>query len=219
MRFFLDSANLDEIKEAADLGILSGVTTNPSLIAKEGCSDILSHIKKICDIVKGPVSVEVISQKSDNMIEEAVSYSKVDENVVIKLPLTKDGIKAAVSLSHMGINTNITLVFSVPQALLAANAGATYVSPFIGRLDDIGYNGVSLVKEIREVYSCYTNITTQIIAASVRNPLHIVEAAKAGADIATVPFKVLMKCFEHHLTDVGIKRFLSDWEVVRKRDE
>lgn len=209
MKIFIDTANVNEIREAAKMGCIAGVTTNPSLIAKEG-RDFKEVVKEICSIVDGPISAEVISLKADEMVEEAKELVKIHKNVVIKLPITKDGLEACRKLTDMGIKTNVTLVFSATQALMAARAGATYVSPFLGRLDDIGVNGLELISEIVEIFDMH-GIDTEIIAASVRNPYHAKEAARLGAHIATIPYKVLMKMVEHQLTDEGIKKFLSDW--------
>ncbi len=215
MRFFIDTANVDEIREANDMGIICGVTTNPSLIAKEG-RDFKEVIREIVSIVDGPISAEVISLDAEGMIREARDIAKWHKNIVIKIPMTKEGLKAVKVLSAEGIKTNVTLIFSTTQALLAARAGATYVSPFIGRLDDVGQDGMILVEEIAEIFSLH-NIETQIIAASIRHPIHVIMAAKAGADIATVPYKVLMQMTKHPLTDIGIERFLADWESVPKK--
>lgn len=213
MRIFLDTANIDEIRQGVEWGVVDGVTTNPTLIAKEGV-DFEKRIKEICELVQGPVSAEVISSKWEEMVEEARRLSAIDEYVVVKIPMTPDGIRAVKVLSAEGIKTNVTLVFSANQALLAAKAGATYVSPFIGRIDDNGNDGLRLLEEIIQVYSNY-GFETEIIAASIRHPMHVVEAAMIGVDIATVPFEVLKKMFLHPLTDVGIKRFLQDWEFYK----
>ncbi|MCS3901110.1 fructose-6-phosphate aldolase [Methanococcus voltae] len=210
MKFFLDTANVEKIKEFNDLGLVDGVTTNPSLVAKEG-RDFHEVITEICSIVEGPVSAEVIALDAEGMVKEARELVKIAENVVIKIPMTKEGMKAVNTLSKEGINTNVTLVFSANQALLAAKAGATYVSPFVGRLDDIGQDGMQLIQEIVEVFSNY-GIATEIIVASVRHPMHVLESARIGADIATIPFDVLAKLFNHPLTDNGIAKFLKDWE-------
>lgn len=214
MLIFLDTANLDEIKQGVEWGIVDGVTTNPTLIAKEG-ADFETRIKEICEIVQGPVSAEVISLKFEEMVEEARRLAAIDEHVVVKIPMTPDGIRAVKVLSAEGIKTNVTLVFSPNQALIAAKAGATYVSPFIGRIDDNGNDGVRLLEEIMQIYANY-GFDTQVIAASVRHPMHVVQAALIGVDIATVPFDVLKKMFTHPLTDVGIKRFLEDWEKYKQ---
>ncbi|MCM8819515.1 MAG: fructose-6-phosphate aldolase [Candidatus Omnitrophica bacterium] len=214
MKLFIDTANLEEIKKADSLGVLDGVTTNPTLLAKEKC-DPISQLKKICSIVKGPVSAEVISQDAKGMILEAKKLAKIAPNIVIKIPTTPEGLKATKELSSQNIKTNLTLCFSVSQALLVAKAGATYVSPFVGRLDDISSDGMQLIKDIKLVYQNY-KIKTQIIVASIRHPIHFVEAAKIGADIATVPFGVIEKLLLHPLTDIGIKRFLEDWDTLKK---
>lgn len=211
MKFFIDTANVEEIKKAAAMGIISGVTTNPSLIAKEG-RDFIEVVREITEIVDGPISAEVISLETDAMVAEAKAlYEKINnKNLVIKIPMCREGLGAVKQLSACGIPTNVTLIFSTAQALLAAAAGATYVSPFVGRLDDIGQNGMALVEEIAEIYSLH-GIKTEIIAASIRHPMHVIEAARAGSDIATVPYKVLASMADHPLTDKGIERFLADW--------
>ena len=210
MRFFIDTANIEEIKEANELGVICGVTTNPSLIAKEG-RDFIEVVKEISTIVDGPISAEVISLDHKGMVEEADKLAKIHKNIVIKLPMTLEGLKATKILSAKGIKTNVTLIFSATQALLAARAGATYVSPFVGRLDDIGQDGLSLIEEIVDIFSV-NDIETQIIVASVRNPIHVSQAARLGADIATVPYKVITQMTKHPLTDKGIENFLKDWE-------
>lgn len=212
MKIFLDTANVADIKEGASWGIVDGVTTNPSLVAKEG-RDFKEVIKEITGIVDGPVSAEVISLKAEEMIEEAREVAKMHPNVVVKIPMTPDGLKAVSAVSKEGIKTNVTLVFSSNQALLAAKAGATYVSPFLGRLDDIGYEGMNLVREIVEIFDIY-GIETEVIAASIRHPLHVTEAALAGAHVATIPFNVLTQMAKHPLTDIGIDKFLKDWEAT-----
>ncbi|WP_423792944.1 fructose-6-phosphate aldolase [Methanocaldococcus indicus] len=214
MKFFLDTANVEEIKKYAELGLVDGVTTNPTLVAKEG-RDFYEVIKEICEIVDGPVSAEVISLEADKMVEEARELSKIADNVVIKIPMTRDGMKAVKILSKEGIKTNVTLVFSPLQALLAAKAGATYVSPFVGRLDDIGHTGMELIADVVNIYRNY-DIETEVIVASVRHPTHVLEAARLGADIATIPPAVMDKLFNHPLTDIGIERFLKDWENYLK---
>ena len=214
MKLFIDTANINEIREANALGIIDGVTTNPSLIAREG-RDFLTVVKEICSIVDGPVSAEVISLKSDEMVKEARVLAKIHKNIVIKIPLIPEGLKAAKVLSGEGIKTNLTLCFSPAQALLAAKAGAAYVSPFIGRLDDIGITGMELIRDIKTIFHNY-GFKTQIIVASVRNPIHVLDAAKIGADIATVPYAILMALVKHPLTDAGIIKFLKDWESVPK---
>lgn len=218
MKFFIDTANLNEIREAHSLGVLDGVTTNPSLIAKESITTreaFEKHIKTICEIVDGPVSAEAVSSSADDLIAEARILAAIDTNVVVKVPMTTDGMKAVHQLSDEGIKTNVTLVFSPLQALMAAKAGATYVSPFVGRLDDIGHKGMQLVEEMLDVFSNYL-FETEIIVASIRNPLHVLEAAKMGADIATIPFKVIGQLARHPLTDAGILSFLEDWQKVEK---
>ena len=210
MRFFIDTANIEEIKEANELGVICGVTTNPSLIAKEG-RDFIEVVKEISTIVDGPISAEVISLDHKGMVEEADKLAKIHKNIVIKLPMTLEGLKATKILSQKGIKTNVTLIFSATQALLAARAGATYVSPFVGRLDDIGQDGLSLIEEIVDIFNV-NSIETQIIVASVRNPIHVSQAARLGADIATVPYKVITQISKHPLTDKGIENFLKDWE-------
>ena len=210
MRFFIDTATLAAIKEANELGVICGVTTNPSLIAKEG-RDFIEVVKEISTIVDGPISAEVISLDHKGMVEEADKLSKIHKNIVIKLPMTLEGLKATKILSQKGIKTNVTLIFSATQALLAARAGATYVSPFVGRLDDIGQDGLSLIEEIVDIFNVNA-IETEIIVASVRNPIHVAQAARMGADIATVPYKVITQMTKHPLTDKGIENFLKDWE-------
>lgn len=210
MKFFLDTANLNEIREANELGLCDGVTTNPSLVAKEGNVDFKQHVAAICEIVKGPVSAEVTSQDLDGMIRQGLEYSKIAPNVVIKCPLTRDGLKATRHLSDQGIRVNVTLCFSPAQAILAAKAGASFISPFLGRLDDIGENGLNLLQSIVEIYQNYP-WETEVLAASMRNPIHVIEAARMGADIATMPFKVIEQLFNHPLTDKGQAQFLADW--------
>ncbi|MEG2291485.1 MAG: fructose-6-phosphate aldolase [Clostridium sp.] len=214
MKLFIDTANIEEIKKANDLGVICGVTTNPSLIAKEG-RIFEEVVKEITEIVDGPISAEVISLQSDKMVEEALELSKIHENIVIKIPMCEEGLKATKILSEKGIKTNVTLIFSSVQALLAARAGATYVSPFLGRLDDIGAVGMELVKEISEIFEAH-NIKTEMIAASIRNPIHVMESAKMGAHIATIPYKIIVQMIEHPLTSSGIRKFLIDWENVPK---
>lgn len=215
MKLFIDTANINEIREANALGIIDGVTTNPSLIAREG-RDFVGVVKEICAIVDGPVSAEVVSLKADEMVAEARPLAKIHKNIVIKIPIIPEGLKAAKVLSREGIKTNLTLCFSPAQALLAAKAGAAYVSPFIGRLDDIGQVGMDLIRDIRTIYRNY-GFSTQIIVASVRNPVHVLESALAGADIATVPYAVILQLVKHPLTDTGIERFLKDWQNVPKK--
>jgi transaldolase len=216
MLIFLDTDNIDEIREAASLGIISGITTNPSLVSKEATSDYETVTKTICSIVSGSVSAEVLAEDAEAMIAEARTKASWAPNVTIKIPVTADGIKATTVLSKEDIDINMTLCFSVNQALLAALAGAAYVSPFVGRLDDVGHDGMQLVKEIVDIYNHY-QFNTKVIAASIRHPLHCVAAAKAGAHIATVPYKVLMQMIQHPLTDIGIDRFLSDWQHVQEK--
>lgn len=215
MRFFIDTANVDEIREANDMGIIDGVTTNPSLIAKEG-KDYLETLKEITSIVDGPISGEVKASTTDaeGMIREGREIAAIHPNMVVKIPMTTEGLKAVKTLSKEGIHTNVTLVFSASQALLAARAGATYVSPFLGRLDDISTDGIALIEDIMEIFEMYPDIDTQVICASIRHPMHIVECAKTGADIATVPYKVLMQMVKHPLTDIGIDKFRKDYEDV-----
>ncbi len=214
MKYFLDTANVNDIREAASLGIIDGVTTNPSLIAKEG-RVFEEVIAEIVEIVDGPISAEVISLEAEGMIDEALKLVKIHENVTIKVPMTPEGLKATKYLSDKGIKVNVTLVFSATQALAAAKAGAAFVSPFIGRLDDIGHDGMILVEEIMDIFNAY-GIQTEVIVASIRNRAHLKRAALAGADIATIPFKVLMDSLKHPLTDKGIEKFLADWESVKK---
>jgi transaldolase len=216
MLIFLDTANIDEIREAASLGVISGVTTNPSLVSKEATADYETVVKTICSIVSGSVSAEVLVEDAESMIEEARVKASWAPNVTVKIPITADGLKATSTLSKENIKINMTLCFSVNQALLAARAGATYVSPFVGRLDDIGHDGMELVADIVEMYGYY-ELPTKVIAASIRHPLHCVTAARAGADIATVPYKVLMQMIQHPLTDTGIARFLEDWRRVSQQ--
>jgi transaldolase len=210
MKFFLDTANLDEIRNAAAFGIADGVTTNPSLIAKEGNVDFKEHIAAICKIVSGPVSAECTSEDAEGMVSQGRDYSKIAPNVVIKCPLTREGLKATNTLSNEGIKVNVTLCFSAAQAILAAKAGASFISPFLGRLDDIGENGLLLLQDIIEVYRNY-DWKTEVLAASMRHPIHVIEAARMGADIATIPFKVIDQMFNHPLTDKGQAQFLADW--------
>ena len=212
MKIFLDTANLDELRKAADWGIVDGVTTNPSLIAKEG-KPIEEQIAAICEIVDGDVSAEVVTTESDKMVSEGRQLAKIHDNVVVKLPLTRDGIRACSILSKEGIRINVTLCFSPAQALLAAKAGAYIISPFVGRLDDIGLNGMDLIHQIVQIYDNY-GFNTQILAASLRMPNHVIESAMAGAHIGTMPFKVLDQCFNHPLTDKGLEQFLKDWGKV-----
>ena len=212
MKFFIDTANLDEIKEAHALGLLSGVTTNPSLVAKEKNISFHDRLKEITGIVPGSVSAEVIALDAEGMIREGKELAAIAPNITIKVPMTPDGLKAVHAFSEEGIKTNVTLIFSANQALLAARAGATYVSPFLGRLDDIGYNGLELISTISDIFAVH-GLETEIIAASIRHPMHVTEAALRGAHIATVPYKVLMSLFHHPLTDKGIEAFLKDWNA------
>ena len=212
MKFFLDTASIDEIREAASLGILDGVTTNPSLVAKEG-KDFRKLLDEILEIVDGPVSAEVIATDYEGILKEAREYASIHKNIVVKVPLIKEGLKAVKILSDENIKTNVTLCFSPTQALLAAKAGATYISPFIGRLDDISTNGMELIEQIVQIYRNYS-YETQVLVASVRHPLHVVEAALIGADVCTIPFAVINKLFNHPLTDIGLDKFLSDWKKL-----
>ena len=212
MKLFIDTANVDEIRKANDLGVICGVTTNPSLIAKEG-RIFEEVVKEITSIVDGPISAEVISLESEKMVEEALELVKIHPNIVIKLPMCIEGLKAVKVLASKGIKTNVTLIFSATQALLAARAGATYVSPFVGRLDDIGQEGINLISEVAEIFNIH-GIETEIISASIRNPIHVTSSALAGAHIATVPYKVIEQMTKHPLTDAGIAKFLKDWETV-----
>ena len=216
MRIFLDTANIDEIKKGARLGIVSGVTTNPTLVSKEGLNDYKAVVKEICSIIPGPVSAEVVVEGTQAMLEQAREIATWALNVVIKIPSTIDGLEVISALARDNIKVNMTLCFSLNQALLGALAGAAYVSPFVGRLDDVGHDGMQLVKDIVEVFRYY-HLKTEVLAASIRHPLHCVVAAKAGAHIATVPFKVLMQMMKHPLTDVGNAQFLSDWKSVQQR--
>lgn len=211
MKFFIDTANLKEIKEASEMGLIDGVTTNPSLIAKEGKVDFQKHIAKICDLVEGDVSVEVTALDAAGMLKEGREFAKIASNVVVKCPLTLEGLKATRTFTAEGIKTNVTLCFSAAQAILAAKAGATYVSPFIGRLDDIAENGIQLIENIVTIYGNY-GYSTQVLAASIRHPMHIVDAALIGADVATIPFKVIQQLVKHPLTDKGLEAFLDDWK-------
>ncbi len=214
MKFFIDTANIAEIKEANAMGMVDGVTTNPSLIAKEG-GDFKEIITEICAIVDGPISAEVISLETDGMVAEARDLAKIHDNITVKVPMTVDGLKATRQLASEGIKTNVTLIFSPLQALMAAKAGATFVSPFVGRLDDLSQEGMLLVEQIVEIYSNYA-YDTEIIVASIRNPLHVLDAALIGADISTIPFNVLSKLAAHPLTDKGIQAFLDDWNKAKK---
>jgi transaldolase len=217
MKLFLDSANLDHVREIASWGVLAGVTTNPSLIAKEG-KDFLETIVTICEIVRGPVSAEVIAQDTAGMVKEGKLLAQVHEHVVVKVPLTGPGLAAVRQLSDAGIRTNVTLCFQASQALLAALAGATYISPFLGRLDDVSEDGMKLIEDIVDVYAADDEIQTNVLAASIRHPLHVVQAAKAGAHVATIPYPVFKKLLDHPMTDSGNKKFLEDWATVPDRD-
>ena len=211
MKFFIDTANLDEIREANELGMIYGVTTNPSLVAKEGDIDFSEHIAKICKLVEGDVSAEVTALDTDGMLKEGRALAKIADNVVIKVPLTLDGLKACRTFRAEGTKVNVTLCFSAAQALLAAKAGASYISPFIGRLDDIAQDGMQLIRDIVQIYDNY-GFATEVLAASIRHPVHIVDCALAGADVATIPFKVIQQLVKHPLTDKGLEGFLNDWK-------
>lgn len=215
MKFFIDTANINEIKEAAALGILDGVTTNPSLVSKEG-KDFRKLLDEILALVDGPVSAEVISTDYDGILKEAREYAAIHNNIVVKVPLIKEGLKAVRTLTSEGIKTNVTLCFSPSQALLAAKAGATYISPFVGRLDDVSTNGMELIAQIVQIYRNY-DFKTQVLVASIRHPLHVVEAALMGADVCTMPFNVIDKLFNHPLTDIGLEKFLSDWKKSQNK--
>lgn len=215
MKFFIDTADLDEIREAYDLGVLDGVTTNPSLCAKIGVADFEGHIAKICDMVEGDVSAEVVSTAYGEIVEEARHLADIADNVVVKVPLIKDGIKAIKTLSGEGIRVNCTLCFSATQALIAAKAGAAYISPFIGRLDDISEDGMQLIEDVVTIYENY-GFDTEVLAASIRHPMHVLEAARLGADVATMPIGVIEKLLHHPLTDRGLQRFLDDWNELQE---
>lgn len=215
MKLFIDSANVEEIRRANEMGIICGVTTNPSLIAKEG-RDFKQVITEIAEIVDGPISAEVISMQAEEMVPEAVELSKIHKNIVIKIPMCEEGLKAVKILKDKGIKTNVTLIFSVNQALLAARAGASFVSPFAGRVDDVGNSGMDIIRDIVQVFDIY-QMNCEVIAASIRHPMHVTEAALAGAHISTVPFDVIKKMISHPLTDIGINKFLADWEKFSKR--
>jgi len=215
MKFFIDTANIEEIRKANELGVIDGVTTNPSLMAKEG-RDPIKVLRDICNTVNGPVSAEVIGTTADVMIKEAKSLAKIHKNIVVKIPMIEEGLKAVKKLSALKIKTNVTLVFSSTQALLAAKAGASFVSPFVGRLDDISHYGMGVVSEIMDIYDNYA-FDTEVIVASIRNPLHVVEAARMGADIATIPYAVIRQLIKHPLTDIGLAKFLKDWEKVPQK--
>lgn len=210
MKFFIDTANLAEIKEANDLGLLDGVTTNPSLVAKEG-KDFVTLLKEICAVVNGPISAEVVSMDFDGMMKEGKELAKIHDNIVIKLPLIKEGLKAAKAFNAEGIRTNVTLCFSASQALLAAKAGATYISPFVGRLDDISTDGMQLIEQIVTIYNNY-GFETEVLVASVRHPIHVVQAALMGAHVCTMPLKVIDQLVKHPLTDIGLEKFMADWK-------
>ena len=213
MKFFIDTANVEEIRKAWEIGVIDGVTTNPSLISREK-QEPISLLKEICSIVDGPVSAEAISLKAEEMIKEGEELAGIHKNIVVKIPMTEDGLRAVKRLSSKGIRTNVTLIFSASQALLAAKAGATYVSPFVGRLDDISHIGMDIVRDIQTIFENYV-FETEIIVASIRNPLHVIEAAIIGADIATIPYSVIAQLIKHPLTDIGIEKFLKDWEKVK----
>lgn len=215
MKFFIDTADLDEIREANDLGVLDGVTTNPSLCAKIGVEDFEGHIAKICDIVAGGVSAEVVTTTYEDIVAEARHLASIAENVVVKVPLIKDGIKAIKTLSDEGIRINCTLCFSATQALIAAKAGASYISPFIGRIDDISSDGMQLIADVVQIYENY-GFETEVLAASIRHPMHVLEAARLGADVATMPFNVIEQLLKHPLTDIGLERFLADWDALQE---
>ncbi|MDP3765062.1 MAG: fructose-6-phosphate aldolase [Nanoarchaeota archaeon] len=215
MQLFLDTASIQEIKKGAESGLVNGVTTNPTLIMREG-RDYNKTLKEICSIIKGPVSAETVSLDAEGMVKEGIAFSKIAKNIVVKVPMTIEGMKACQRLTKKGIKVNVTLCFSANQALLAAKSGAYFVSPFVGRLDDIGKIGMDVVREIKQVYDNY-KLKTRILVASVRNPIHVLDAAKIGADIATMPYSVFEQLFKHSLTDAGIKKFLEDWEKVPKR--
>ena len=216
MKFFIDTADLEEIQEANDLGVLDGVTTNPSLCAKVGVKDFEGHIAKICEIVQGDVSAEVVSTQFGDIVAEGRNIAAIADNVVVKVPLIKEGIKAIKALSDEGIKTNCTLCFSPTQALIAAKAGATYISPFIGRLDDISSEGMSVIADIVMIYENY-GYETEVLAASIRHPMHVVEAARLGAHVATMPLKVIDQLLKHPLTDIGLERFLADWDSLQEK--
>lgn len=216
MKFFVDTAEIDEIRDLAETGLVDGVTTNPSLIAKSG-RDFVEVVREICDIVDGPVSAEVTATDYDTMLEEGRQLAKIADNVAVKVPLTRDGLKACRALSQGGTMVNVTLCFSAAQALLAAKAGAKFISPFVGRLDDVGTDGMQLIADICTIYANYPELNTEVLVASVRHPIHVVEAAKMGADVATLPPKVLQQMFAHPLTDKGLAAFLADWEKTGQK--
>lgn len=215
MKFFIDTADLDEIKEARDLGVLDGVTTNPSLCAKIGVADFDAHIAKICNLIEGDVSAEVVSTEYDEIVTEARHLAKIADNVVVKIPLIKDGIKAIKTVTDEGIKVNCTLCFSATQAMLAAKAGATYISPFIGRIDDISSDGMQLIEDVVNIYDNY-DYDTEVLAASIRHPMHVLEAARLGADVATMPLSVIEQLLDHPLTDRGLEKFLADWDSLQE---
>ena len=217
MRIFLDTANIDQIRQVVKLGVISGITTNPSLVSKEGLADYKAAVKEICSIIPGPVSAEVLTEEAQAMIEQARDISTWAPNVVIKIPVTPEGLEVTSTLVKENIKVNCTLCFSGNQALLAARAGAAYISPFVGRLDDLGYDGMRLVQDIVDIYNKYDDIHTEVIAASIRHPEHCIRAARIGSDIATVPYDVLMQMIKHPLTDIGVARFLSDWRRLSQR--
>lgn len=214
MKFFIDTANVEEIRKAWEVGVIDGVTTNPSLMAREK-GNPMDILKEICSVVDGPVSAEAVSLRVEEMVKEGEELAKIHENIVVKIPMTEDGLRAVKRLSSAGIRTNVTLIFSASQALLAAKAGATYVSPFVGRLDDISHVGMDIIGDIQSIFENYL-FDTEVIVASIRNPLHVVDAAKVGADIATIPYSVITQLIKHPLTDIGIEKFLKDWEKVKK---
>ncbi|MBZ0157258.1 MAG: fructose-6-phosphate aldolase [Alphaproteobacteria bacterium] len=214
MKFFIDTANVEEIRKAWEVGVIDGVTTNPSLMAREKGNPV-DILKEICSVVDGPVSAEAVSLRVEEMVKEGEELAKIHENIVVKIPMTEDGLRAVKRLSSAGIRTNVTLIFSASQALLAAKAGATYVSPFVGRLDDISHVGMDIIGDIQSIFENYL-FDTEVIVASIRNPLHVVDAAKVGADIATIPYSVITQLIKHPLTDIGIEKFLKDWEKVKK---
>lgn len=218
MKFFIDTADLDEIREAADMGVLDGVTTNPSLAMKAGATDFEGHILKICEMVDGDVSAEVVSTEYDEIVEEGRRLARIHPNVVVKVPMIREGVKAIKTFANEGIEVNCTLIFSPTQALVAAKAGAKYVSPFIGRIDDISSNGMALIESIRTIFDNY-GIETEILAASIRHPMHVVEAAELGADVATMPFSVIDQLISHPLTDIGLEKFIADWDKLQELKE
>lgn len=218
MKIFLDTANIEEIRDAVSLGVVNGVTTNPSLLSKENRGDYKEMLKEICGVVQGPVSAEVVTENRDEMIEQARDLAKISEHIVIKVPLIADGMKAVKILSAEEIPTNVTLCFSANQALMAAKAGATYISPFVGRLDDVGIDGMGVVSEIIEIYENYA-FTTQVLVASIRHAQHVLAAARMGADVSTIPYKVVMQLLKHPLTDIGLENFAKDWQKVLARAE